>query len=104
MKILFAIAVLSFAALVWAALAIMRHVRKNSARAASPPVAELEMAEAIENRLSQVTRPASRHQRAELSAEVQEDFSYLHRDTASSRSEKQPFADVPIKPAVIDRH
>jgi hypothetical protein len=31
MRILFAIAVLSFAALVWAAVAIVRHIRRNSA-------------------------------------------------------------------------
>jgi hypothetical protein len=102
MKILFAIAVLSFAALVWAALAIVRHVRKNSGRAAAIPAFDTEMAEAIDNRLSEIARPATRKRRSNPAADT-EDFSYFHRDPAPSRSENQPFAEPPIKPAIVDQ-
>ena len=105
MKILFAIAVLSFAALVWAALAIVRHVRRNSARAAAQPAAEAEMSEAIDIRLSELSRQPTRQHAAAASANAQHEFSYFNRDAVSSTSDKMPFADPPApnKPAVADR-
>ncbi len=105
MKILFAIAVVSFAALVWAALAIVRHVRKNSARAAAQPGADAELSEALDIRLSELSRQPSR-QRSEVAAsDKQQDFSYFNRDSASSLPDTKAFTDSPppIKPAVADR-
>jgi len=106
MKILFAIAVLSFAALVWAALAIVRHVRRNSARAAAQPVADAEMSEAIDLRLSELApQPPRPRAAAAAASDSQQDFSYFNRDAAASLPDKRPFADppAPTKPAIADR-
>ena len=54
MKVLYVIALLSFAALLWAAFAIARHVRKGAAPA-QLPVAD-NTPEVLEQRLSSLTR------------------------------------------------
>ncbi len=103
MKILFAIAVFSFAALVWAGLAIVRHVRKSSARAARQPAADAELSEAIDLRLTEITRSRS-GQRPAVADEVQQDFSYFNRDSSISHPDRKSYSEPPpIKPAVADR-
>ncbi len=57
MKILYVIALVSFAALLWAAVAIARHVRKGAV-APDPPAAD-NSPEALEQRLSTLTRKPS---------------------------------------------
>lgn len=101
MKILFAIAVISFAALVWAALAIARHVRKNSARSAGQPAAGPETSEAIDFRLAESFRPPSTQPVPAAPSDNQQEFSYVRRDAASSLSDKDTSA--PSKPATVDR-
>ncbi len=103
MKILFAIAVLSFAALVWAALAIVRHVRRNSARLAAQPASDAALSEAIDLRLTELAGQPPK-QRVAASPDTQQDFSYFNRDPASSLSDKKTFGDAPspIKPAAAD--
>ena len=60
MKVLYVIALVSFAALLWTAFAIARHVRRG-AQAAQPPVAD-PTRRAIEERLSNLTRTSSEGQ------------------------------------------
>jgi len=55
MKILFIIALLSFAALAWAALAIRRHIRRNAADN-KPPTPDSQTSEAINARLRGISR------------------------------------------------
>jgi hypothetical protein len=132
MKILFAIAVVSFAALVWAALAIARHVRKNSARSAGQPAVDAEMSEAMDLRLLEVSRPkgapadpadpsdpsdpsdprdpadladlADPHREADAN-ESRQDFSYFNRDAPSGTSDPKPplHGLPPSKAVVVDR-
>jgi hypothetical protein len=104
MKILFAIAVLSFAALVWAALAIVRHVRKSSARTAAHPAADTAMSEAIDIRLSELAGQPHK-QGGAASADEERAFSSFYGDPARSLSNRKPSADAtaPIEPAVADR-
>ena len=61
MKILFILAVLSFAALAWAAFAITRHIRNSAAKAGAPSASENEIDEAIENRLTNLARPSGEY-------------------------------------------
>ncbi len=105
MRILFAIAVFSFAALVWAALSMLRHVRKNSRQAAAKPAADAAMSEAIDLRLNEIIRQPARQGLHAASTDSSQDFSYFNRDVAPSPSDKKPFTDppAPIKPAVADR-
>jgi hypothetical protein len=103
MKILFCIAVLSFAALVWAALAIVRHVRKNSARTAAQPAADAELSEALDVRLSEIVRQSAASRVPPATSAGQQDFAYFNRDATASIAAKKPFPDPPVKPAVADR-
>jgi hypothetical protein len=89
MKTLFVIAVISCAALIWAALAIVRHVRKNSARAARLE-ADAELQQAIDLRLSDLGRQPSRQPFAEDATGIRQNFSYFNRDGASPTLEKRP--------------
>jgi hypothetical protein len=104
MKILFTIAVLSFAALVWAAVAIARHVRRSSARTAAQPASNAALSEAIDARLSELAGQPSKP-RAAATADTEQDFSYFNRDAASSLSDKKPYGDATstIQPATADR-
>jgi hypothetical protein len=100
MKILFAIAVFSFAALVWVAFAIMRHVRKNSAKAAFSPAAEAEMSQAIDVRLSSLARTPPVGQRTPLvSEEAQHDRAYFDKQTASAPHDRTHYPEPPAKPS-----
>ncbi len=58
MKIMYIVALLSFAALAGAAYAISRHIRKNAAAAQTNPARELEMSQALDVRLTDLSRPA----------------------------------------------
>jgi hypothetical protein len=104
MKILYAIAVISFAALVWAALAIARHVRKSSARAAAQPAADAELLEAIDMRLSEIVRSPAQPLSAGNSTDAEQDVSYFNRDGAAVHSDKVNFVDPPppIEPITVD--
>jgi hypothetical protein len=56
MKILYIVALLSFAALAGVAYAITRHVRKNAAAAKTNPAKDLELSNALDARLSGISR------------------------------------------------
>ena len=59
MKIMYIIALLSFAALAWAAFAITQHVRKNAAAKVPPPTDEA-MVQALDVRLNDLSRSTVR--------------------------------------------
>ena len=92
MKILFIIALLSFAALAGAAVAITRHIRKNSkAAAAADPRSE--DTDAITQRLTAVSRPAAEDRSASGASSGQRDFAYFNRDVPEKP--ERAYSDIP---------
>jgi hypothetical protein len=101
MKILYTVAVLSFLALVWAAYAISRHIRANSAKTAQDLVQDPELAEAISRRLSSFARPPAPDEKADSTpappiAELEE-FSGVSGSPAAGHP--MLHSDGPVYPA-----
>ena len=65
MKIMYIVVLLSFAALAGAAYAITRHIRKNAAASQGNPARELEMSQALDVRLTGISRPAGSNAKVE---------------------------------------
>jgi hypothetical protein len=80
MKILYIAALVSFAALAWAAFAIMRHVRKGADRAKSE-AGLADMHQAIESRLSSVVHHADEPQ-GQPQPVAEQNFAYFNKDSA----------------------
>jgi hypothetical protein len=83
MKILYILAVLSFLALGFAAIAIARHIRKGAARAANPH-ADNELSDAIDLRLHDLVRPARDPRPAA------QDFSYFNKEAPARLPTETP--------------
>jgi hypothetical protein len=110
MKILYTIAVFSFLALVWAAFAISRHIRKNSATPAREPVQDPDLTEAIDRRLAGLVKQTSPEENAGTAAsqpsEMPElrDYSSLRPvDPETHRPMTHSDSSGPIHPATADR-
>lgn len=103
MKTLFVIAALSFAALVGAALAILRHIRSNSTRAAADPTSDAQVSEAIGLRLSEIARQPSELRTATPIRRAEQDFTFFNREADSGKT-LYPEAPPPTEPAIADRH
>jgi diaminopimelate decarboxylase len=80
MKILYIAALVSFAALACAALAIMRHVRKG-ADAAKSEASLADMHQAIESRLSSVVHHADEPEE-QTQQVAEQNFAYFNKDSA----------------------
>ena len=100
MKILFIIALLSFAALAGAAYAITRHIRKNAATHRND-VVESDLSEALEARLSDISRS---NIEARPQGSGQHDFSYFNKDASGEvHSDKSAMGASDPRPATADR-
>jgi hypothetical protein len=95
MKILFVIALVSFVALAWAAIAITRHVRKNAKSTTGEPP-DQETAKAIDLRLNYIARPEGP---APVKS-IQTGFSYFNKtsEDPSPETPQRPRASTPPRP------
>ncbi len=99
MKILFIIALLSFAALAGAAFAITRHIRKNS-KAVTAAEPRSEDVDAMTQRLTAVARPAAEDRSSTGMSSGQRDFAYFNRD--APEKPERAYSDIPY-PETADR-
>ena len=104
MKILYAVAVFSFAVLIWATVAITRHIRKGAVKPEFDAAADAEMSQALDVRLSSFARPSVADERS--AAKTQEppgNPGSLDHDSHTSPQDGHKFPKASTNAAVVDR-
>ena len=97
MKILFTLAMFSFAALAWAAFAITRHIRKNAA-SAGRPAADAELTQALEDRLTTLVQNSNDDRTSNSESSGQQDFSYFNKDLPEKPYSGMHYPETPDAP------